>query len=170
MTDYEFSNALSIQIVILNAYLEDQKSRTILHQVIEVVLEPLLMVKKALIEISLNTNILVMDFTRNVSYNDLLISAKGTEVTGNNEQQDHLSLRNKLIKSQQRLKDLFSEFLLLCGIILKIPQSADTLKLFNETFVYDEMWQEGIKTFVIALFLSDLVGPVTAQELNHFQR
>ena len=32
------------------------------------------------------------------------------------------------------------------------------------------MWQEGIKTFVIALFLSDLVGPVTANELNHYQR
>lgn len=32
------------------------------------------------------------------------------------------------------------------------------------------MWQEGIKTFVIALFLSDLVGPVTAQDLNHYQR
>lgn len=86
MTDFEFSNALSTQIVILNAYLEDQKSRTILHQVIDVVLEPLLMVKKALIEISLNTNILVMDYTRNVSYSDLLISAKGTtDLTGKNE-------------------------------------------------------------------------------------
>ena len=53
---------------------------------------------------------------------------------------------------------------------MKIPQSVDTLKLFNETFVYDELWQEGIKTFVIALFLSDLIGPVTALELNNFQR
>ena len=51
---------------------------------------------------------------------------------------------------------------MLCSILLKIPQSADTLKLLNETLIYDEMWQEGIKTFVIALFLSDLVGPVTA--------
>ena len=36
------------------------------------------MVKKALIDISLNTNILVMDFTRNMNFNDLIISAKGT--------------------------------------------------------------------------------------------
>ena len=43
------------------------------------------MVKKALIDISLNTNILVMDFTRNMNITDLLISAKGTsaDVSGN---------------------------------------------------------------------------------------
>lgn len=78
MTEFQFSDALVVQIVILNAYLEENRSRTILHQVIEVCLEPLLMVKKALIEISLNTNILVMDFTRNMNITDLLISAKGT--------------------------------------------------------------------------------------------
>ena len=47
---------------------------------IEVCLESLLMVKKALIDISLNTNILVMDFTRNMNFTDLIISAKGTSV------------------------------------------------------------------------------------------
>ena len=31
MTDFDFSDALATQIVILNAYLEDHKSRTILH-------------------------------------------------------------------------------------------------------------------------------------------
>ena len=130
------------------------------------------MVKKALIDISLNTNILVMDFTRNMNFTDLLISAKGTstEVGAGCEEYDQMSLKSKLLLRQQRLRDLFSEFLYLCGILLKTPQSADTLKLLNETLIYDEMWQEGIKTFVIALFLSDLVGPVTAQDLNHFQR
>jgi hypothetical protein len=127
------------------------------------------MVKKALIEISLNTNILVLDFTRTMNISDLVISAKGTNLTAKDDS-DHISLKTELLKRQQRLRDLFSEFLQLCGILLKIPQSVDTLKLFNETFVYDELWQEGIKTFVIALFLSDLVGPVTAVELNHFQR
>ena len=103
-----------------------------------------------------------MDFTRNMNISDLLISAKGTDVGNSPNESDHLSLKAKLLKRQQRLRDLFSEFLQLCGILLKIPQTADTLKLFNETLIYDEMWQEGIKTFVIALFLSDLVGPVTA--------
>ena len=97
MTDFEFSDALATQIVTLNAYLEDMKSRTILHQVIEVVLEPLLMVKKALIEISLNTNILVMDFTRNMNISDLLISAKGTDLHGK-EDSDHVSLKAELLK------------------------------------------------------------------------
>ena len=86
------------QIIILNAYLEDHKSRTILHQIIEVCLEPLLMVKKALIEISLNTNILVMDFTRNMNISDLLISAKGTDVGNGNNESDHISLKAKLLK------------------------------------------------------------------------
>ena len=98
-TNYDFSDALVTQIVTLNAYLEDQKSRTILHQVIEVVLEPLLMVKKALIEISLNTNILVMDFTRNMNFSDLLISAKGTNLTAKDDS-DHISLKIELLKRQ----------------------------------------------------------------------
>lgn len=110
MTDFEFTDAIAVQIVMLNAYLEEQKSRTILHQVIEVCLEPLLMVKKALIEISLNTNILVMDFTRNMTISDLIISAKGTSVDVA-EDSDHMSLKTKLLIRQQRLKDLFSEFL-----------------------------------------------------------
>ena len=56
------------------------------------------MVKKALIEISLNTNILVMDFTRNMNISDLLISAKGTDVGNGNNESDHISLKAKLLK------------------------------------------------------------------------
>ena len=65
-----------------------------MHQVIEVCLEPLLMVKKALIEISLNTNILVMDFTRNMNINELLMSAKGTTgaFVANMNESDRMSL------------------------------------------------------------------------------
>ena len=36
------------------------------------------MVKKALIDVALRSNILVMDFTKNMAVNELLISAKGT--------------------------------------------------------------------------------------------
>ena len=52
------------------------------------------MVKKALIEISLNTNILVMDFTRNMNINELLISAKGTTgaFVANMNESDRMSL------------------------------------------------------------------------------
>lgn len=104
ITDYQFSDALVVQIVILNAYLEEHRSRTVLHQVIEVCLESLLMVKKALIDISLNTNILVMDFTRNMNFNDLLISAKGTsaEVRGNGAETeyDSMGLKAKLLLRQ----------------------------------------------------------------------
>ena len=56
------------------------------------------MVKKALIEISLNTNILVMDFTRNMNITDLLISAKGTDLANNNESDQHNSLKSRLMK------------------------------------------------------------------------
>ena len=31
MTEYQFSDALVVQIVILNAYLEEHRSRTVLH-------------------------------------------------------------------------------------------------------------------------------------------
>ena len=142
-----------------------------LCQVIEVCLEPLLMVKKALIEIALNSNILVMDFTRNLSYNDLLISAKGPGTEAGKAEATSAHLRQNLLKCQQRLRELFSEYLHLCGMLLRTPQSQDTLKLLNETLIFDELWQESVKTFTISLFLSDLVGPVTNQkELNHFQK
>jgi len=36
------------------------------------------MVKKSLIDVALRSNILVMDFTKNMDVNELLISAKGT--------------------------------------------------------------------------------------------
>ena len=69
------------------------------------------------------------------------------------------------------LRELFSEYLYLCSILLKSSHSQDTLRLLNETLIFDELWQESIKTFTISLFLSDLIGPVTnKKELNHFQK
>ena len=54
------------------------------------------MVKKVLIEIALNTNILVMDFTRNMNISELLISAKGAGGIDDGES-DHTSLKIKLL-------------------------------------------------------------------------
>ena len=59
------------------------------------------MVKKALIEISLNTNILVMDFTKNMNVAELLISAKGTAAADGSApggDSDHLGLKSALLK------------------------------------------------------------------------
>ena len=129
------------------------------------------MVKKALIEIALSSNILVMDFTRNLSYNDLIISAKGTNNDLGNAETSSNDLKKNLLKCQQVLRELFSEYLYLCSILLKSSHTQDTLQLFNETLIFDELWQEGIKTFTISLFLSDLIGPATnKKELNHFQK
>ena len=63
-------------------------------------LEPLLMVKKALIEIALSSNILVMDFTRNLNYNDLLISAKGASNELGKAETTSNDLKNNLLKCQ----------------------------------------------------------------------
>jgi hypothetical protein len=51
------------------------------------------MIKKALIHIALNTNLLVMDFSRNMSINDLLISAKNTGAARTDLSGDHTSLK-----------------------------------------------------------------------------
>ena len=56
------------------------------------------MVKKALIEIALSSNILVMDFTRNLSYNDLLISAKGTNNDFGKAETSSNDLKKNLLK------------------------------------------------------------------------
>ena len=78
VTSINFAEAITINIIALSAYLGEQKSRTLIHQFIEDCLEPILMVKKALIDVALRSNILVMDFTKNMGVNELLISAKGT--------------------------------------------------------------------------------------------
>jgi len=44
-----------------------------------------------------------------------------------------------------------------------MPQKESTLKLLNEVFVFDEIWQECVKAFTISLFLSDLVSGLPTQ-------
>lgn len=78
VTSVDFARAITVNIVTLSSYLEEQSSRTLVHQFIEVCLEPILMVKKALIDVALRSNLLVMDFSKNIGVNELLISAKGT--------------------------------------------------------------------------------------------
>lgn len=63
-SSFEFADALVREIVTLNGYLQDQQSRILLYQFVEVCLEPILMIKKALIEVSLSSDILIMDFTK----------------------------------------------------------------------------------------------------------
>ena len=62
-----FAKALRDELSTLNAYLASQQSKIMLYQIIEVVLESLLMVKKCLIDLALKTNIFVADFTRQAS-------------------------------------------------------------------------------------------------------
>lgn len=44
----------------------------------------------------------------------------------------------------------------------------DTLRLFTDVFVSDELWLQSIKAFTVSLFLSDLVSPLLSKNLNHF--
>lgn len=41
-----------------------------------------------------------------------------------------------------------------------MPQSVDTLKLFNELFVGNANWQEVVKNYSISLWLQDVIGVV----------
>jgi len=43
---------------------------------------------------------------------------------------------------------------------MKLPQSPDTLKLLNETFVGNSGWQETVKNYSISLWLQDIVSPI----------
>ena len=61
----EFAKNLLSELGTLNTYLESQKSRIMLYQVIEVILESLLMIKKLLIDLALKTSIFVVDFSKN---------------------------------------------------------------------------------------------------------
>ena len=62
----QFAKNLRNELITLNAYLESQKSRIMLYQVIEITLESLLTIKKCLTDLAVRTNIFVIDFSKNV--------------------------------------------------------------------------------------------------------
>lgn len=66
-----------------------------------------------------------------------------------------------MIRVQRRLREVFSEYLLLISILLEKKQTEQTLKLLNEVFVFDELWQEAVKAFTVSLFLADLTPQTT---------
>lgn len=66
----------------------------------------------------------------------------------------------ELIRSQARLRDLYAEFLSLIAVIIKRPQTQESLKLLNDVFFFDEVWSESVKAYTISLYLTDLVTPV----------
>ena len=51
-------------------------------------------------------------------------------------------------------------------MIIKRTQTEETMKLLNEVFIYDEVWNESVKAFTISLFLADLVSPIFQLNLN----
>lgn len=136
------------------------------------------MVKKALVDIILESRILALDFTKNQpeqytqqksgkqnkSVNsDLLLDSEN----GNRDQQlTQEEIRHELIKTQKRHRDLFSEFLLLVSLIIKRQQTEESMKLLNEVFIQDEVWNESVKAFTISLFLADLISPVYQHQLS----
>jgi len=56
-------------------------------------------------------------------------------------------------------RHLFSEYLRLLSLIMGLPHTCDTLKLFNELFVCNSAWQETVKNFAISMWLQDVVSP-----------
>ena len=99
-------------------------------------MESVFRIKRALVEVALESRILVMDFSKSNSEGGAGSDIRIEEADMPAEKVQ----RNKLIKCQRRLRDLFSEFLLLVSLVLKMPQKENTLKLLNEVFVFDEVW------------------------------
>ena len=159
--------------------MEEHSGRLILQQFIDTCIESIFLVKKALVEITLETRILAMDFTKNtwqasepiivkssaqqnksVNSDLLLDSFEGNNLNARAEKSPEEDLRLELIKCQRKLRDLFSEFLHLLAIVINRSQTEQTLKLLNDVFVFDEVWNESVKAFTISLFLADLISPL----------
>ncbi len=133
ITSYEFADSLTAEISTLNTYMEQHCSRVVLQQFIDVCLEPIFMIKKALIEITLEMRILALDLSRVTKSGlpqELLRSPKTKSAnsdmlldsdTGNGQDELRDDIRRELIKSQARLKDMYAEFLLLIAVIIKRP-------------------------------------------------
>ncbi len=64
ITSFDFADGLLFEISALTAYLEQHTGRLILQQFIDVCLEPVFLIKKALVEVTLEMRILAMDFTK----------------------------------------------------------------------------------------------------------
>jgi len=89
------------------------------------------MIKKALIEITLEMRILALDLSgvpKSGIPHEFVRSPKAKSAHSDTDTingRDYLrdDLRHELIRSQARLRDLYAEFLLLIAVIIKRPQT-----------------------------------------------
>lgn len=158
--DQDFAKSLNKELRTLNCYLANNTSRIMLPQIMEVILESLLMIKKALIDVCLKTSILVMDFNkqgvRDFTPENLMFANQGympsrsatlTPGIKNSHVRSPISLqrqltamgtqsyasRSKLIKTQQVYRKLFAEYLKLISIILSlIPEGSSASQVDEE--------------------------------------
>ena len=65
LTSFDFADSLTAEITALTTYLEGNTGRLVLQQFIDVCIEPIFRLKKALVEVTLEYRILAMDFTKN---------------------------------------------------------------------------------------------------------
>jgi hypothetical protein len=77
-----------------------------------------------------------------------------------NDNRMNTEIQAQLAINQMCYRHLFGEFLKLISLVLKMPQTCDSLKLLNEVLVCNETWQETVKNFSISMWLQDVVSPV----------
>ena len=78
MTSFEFADSVTAEITALTIYIEGNTGRLILQQLIEICMDPILRLKKALVEVTLEYRILAMDFTK---HSEALKAAKHKSTT-----------------------------------------------------------------------------------------
>jgi len=54
-------------------------------------------------------------------------------------------------------------------MIIKRTQTEETLRILNDEFINDELWNESVKAFTISLFLADLMAPLFLKDLTKKQ-
>ena len=162
----------------------------LLHQMVDVCMQSLLMIKRVLIDVTLKQSIFIIDSSKqiftfmqseliqrgvfpamNSADNNIQDGINSPDISQHQLTQADIQQQNHewqalQATNQMNFRNLFSNFLTLLGHLLSLPQTPDTMKLLNETFVANDAWLETVKNFSISLWLQDIVSTVVVGLYN----
>lgn len=149
-------------ITLLSSYVKEVKSRVTIFQIIDTVIDPLLAIKRILIDVLLkdrkNTGLgsgaLQSPFLNVESWRG---SSHAQKSPNSYQRRDNAkSLRNDAAYQKEMLK-LVASYLAVLSNIFLIWKTQEAFKLIWELFIKDKQWQETVESYTTKLFSNDLL-------------
>ena len=164
---------LSKDMVLLSEYILKTYSRILIFQIIDTVLNPLLAIKRMLIDIILKdrrtlnvgTGVIQSPFLNVDSCRAPASAHKSPNFT---KFKDVSSNRKNGTKYEKAVLELLSSYLNTMSSIILLCKTQETYKMVAEVIIKDSLWQETVQTFTEFLFKSDLLTEIQKNSIQSF--